>query len=476
VKFNNIFGNPPFQNNITKNKTQHKIWIDFTLKAFNDWLEENGHIGWITPQSWGSPSNKVLDLFKKSDLIYLNLDTKKYFPDIGSTFSHFFMKKSKNNIKTDIVSFNKNYQIDIDDSISWISNDFCDISYQIHKKVMFSDIPKFKINYDYVTCHNVIRRAEILKQKKLHKYEERILNCVDEEKKKNLLFQKNKLLKKKINISLSEVKTDIHIFPVFHTNNKIWYSSKQQDFSNKKKVMWSRSGYFKAFYDSGNLGCTDMGYYILVDSDEEGINLKNFLNCRLMQYIFKTAKWSGFGNEIVYSSIPLFPLNKKYNDKDIFKYFNLTNEEIDYLNKDKKQIKNKNKSKTISQQRIKEYGEVYTPLILVNEILELLDTKNWIDKSQTFLDPSCGDGNFLVGIFNKRLKNNISVKDILLTTYGIDILQDNVMKTIERLKKLSIDADPSLKESEILYILKNNIKCCDSLECDFDKIFSVSDK
>ena len=34
--------------------------------------------------------------------------------------------------------------------------------------------------------------------------------------------------------------------------------------------MWTRSGYTKIFYDKGTMGITDMGYYVLVDSDSEG--------------------------------------------------------------------------------------------------------------------------------------------------------------------------------------------------------------
>ena len=50
-----------------------------------------------------------------------------------------------------------------------------------------------------------------------------------------------------------------------------------------------------------------------------------------MRYILKTAKWSGFGNEKVFTSLPNLLRNKKLSDKDIFNLFNLTQKEINYV-------------------------------------------------------------------------------------------------------------------------------------------------
>ena len=148
---------------------------------------------------------------------------------------------------------------------------------------------------------------------------------------RELKIMKIDLLIKKENSTLSKNQSEIHTHPVLHTNKQIWYSSIKQPFLESKKVMWSRSGYTIPFYDPGTLGGTDLVYYVIVDTDEEGTNLTNNLNTKLFKYIFKTAKWSGFGNDKVYYLLPKLP-NVKYTNKSINKYFNLTNEEIDYMN------------------------------------------------------------------------------------------------------------------------------------------------
>lgn len=87
---------------------------------------------------------------------------------------------------------------------------------------------------------------------------------------------------------------------------------------------------------------------------------------------------------------------------------------------------------------VKELGEVYTPDDIVVKMLDLLNDKS-IDK--TYLEPSCGDGQFLVRILWNKL-NNISQPnelDILKTVcsiYGVDIQKDKVNTAKDRMHNL----------------------------------------
>lgn len=472
MKFDVIFGNPPFQDNIKKSKTQHKLWTEFTLKAVNEWLKDEGSIGWITPQSWGSPSNKVLDIFRDNQLEYLNMDTKEHFPDIGSTFSHYLLTKKKNESDTIVINNKQAFSLFLDKEVLWISNDFCDKSFSIHKKVMFSTKDKFIVKYDYVTCHNVIRHAQTLKDKKLEEMLRKLLACKEQDKQEDWIKKIKEHANKEVDITVSEEQTDKHIYPVFHTNNKIWYSSKKQDFSEKKKVLWSRSGYVKARYDPGTMGCTDMGYYILVDSDEEGNNLQSFLNSSLMQYIFKSAKWSGFGNEKVFSSIPKISLEKKLTEEEIFKLFDITEEEQEFIKIRNETKKNKSitKSEIVSDKRVKQYGEVFTPIELVSSILDLVNQEIWEDENKTFIDPACGNGNFLVEIINKRLDSGVDTIKALSTLFGADIMQDNIDKAKKRIIDVLLSKRPKTNFEEVKKIIDKNLICCDSLQEDLCSI------
>jgi len=97
-----------------------------------------------------------------------------------------------------------------------------------------------------------------------------------------------------------------------------------------------------------------------------------------------------------------------------------------------------------SRQRIVDHGEVYTPPGLVNDMLDLVQGEcERIDSR--FLEPACGNGNFLVEVFRRKLrtadKHNARnrsrwERDAILATssiYGIDLLPDNVAECRTRL-------------------------------------------
>ncbi len=293
MQFDVVATNPPFQDSTKKKKTQHKLWIDFTQRAFDKWLKPGGILLQVSPSSFLSPSNKILKIFQEKMVLFLNLDTKKYFPDVGSTFADYAIVNTSSRFQqTQITTDSGTFLKILDNSVFYLPNDICEEAYAVHKKVIFDQKDKLDVRYDYVTCHNVL----------IHR-----------------------------NDTISKVKTDVHIHPIFHTNSQVWYSQVRQDWADKKKVMWSRSGYTKPFYDNGVYGGTDMAYYVLVPDDESGLNLLSNLNTKLMKYILKTAKWSGFGNEKVFRALPNLPMDRRLSDLEMYVLFGLTEEERDYV-------------------------------------------------------------------------------------------------------------------------------------------------
>lgn len=104
--------------------------------------------------------------------------------------------------------------------------------------------------------------------------------------------------------------------------------------------------------------------------------------------------------------------------------------------------------------RIKATGEVFTPTPLVREILDSLDQTLFEESSKSFLDNSCGDGQFLGEVLIRKLENGIDFETALSTIYGVDLMQDNVDLCRERLLCGREDLRP---------VVEKNIVCADAL-------------
>ena len=129
-----------------------------------------------------------------------------------------------------------------------------------------------------------------------------------------------------------------------------------------------------------------------------------------------------------------------------------------------------------TRDRIKQTGEVFTPLPLVDEILDKLPPTVFTDPTKTFLDPACGDGNFLVEVLKYKLNHNHTPIQALETIYGVDIMPDNIKQCKARLLKDVINycrknnmMDYFNKYDEVfLDILDNNIVWHDALTYHFN--------
>ena len=111
--------------------------------------------------------------------------------------------------------------------------------------------------------------------------------------------------------------------------------------------------------------------------------------------------------------------------------------------------------------RLKETAEVFTPTPLVQEMLDNLPQDLFEDHTKTFLDPSSGDGQFLSEVVIRKMSmSGCSLEQALSTTYGVELMEDNVKLCKERLG----GPNPT---KEILDILDKNIVCADALKYDY---------
>lgn len=96
-----------------------------------------------------------------------------------------------------------------------------------------------------------------------------------------------------------------------------------------------------------------------------------------------------------------------------------------------------------SKERVRDLAEVFTADKEVNAMLDLV---KYLSENieNTLLEPSCGNGNFLVAILKRKLdtvkakyKNQIDVEFYIVkaaaSIYGVDISEENVLEARERM-------------------------------------------
>ncbi len=131
-----------------------------------------------------------------------------------------------------------------------------------------------------------------------------------------------------------------------------------------------------------------------------------------------------------------------------------------------------------SKKRVQQLAEIYTAKKEVNSITDLIkDLSEKIDSK--FLEPSCGNGNFLCEILNRRLlrlkktyKKKMDFEFFLIkataSLYGIDIDKDNILETKNRMFKSIASYKNNINNEKILKILKKildtNILAGDTLK------------
>ena len=135
-----------------------------------------------------------------------------------------------------------------------------------------------------------------------------------------------------------------------------------------------------------------------------------------------------------------------------------------------------------SKTRVRDKGEVFTNPREVNAMLDLVKQETERIDSR-FLEPACGNGNFLIEILIRKLevvkfrykksqweyeKNALIA---VMSIYGVDIMQDNIDECIKRLLNLFEDYYKSLFKKQIKteylkivkFVLTKNILCGDAL-------------
>ena len=122
-----------------------------------------------------------------------------------------------------------------------------------------------------------------------------------------------------------------------------------------------------------------------------------------------------------------------------------------------------------SRDRASQLGEVFTPFELVRQMLDEWSKTFWADQTKNIGDiTGCGNGNFLVEVIKRKIEAGLTPIQALNTTFGIDIMQDNIDECRERLLKQAEESSNQQRNEQWVKIVEHNIICGDALAFDWD--------
>ncbi len=296
TKYDLVVANPPYAKLLENGKRaskNHNLIKDFIEKTLSI-LKPNGYILFITPDNWMSYAdrNTLIETLTELQIIHLDIHTaKKYFKKIGSSFTWYVIQNCKayKNINVSGIWKNKIYESSIVScKRKYIPLVYNNIVYNILLKTL--DNP-------------LVKKFDIKTSSDLHKYTKAEF--------------------------INDTQTDKFKYKLIHTPKQTVYSSKPHKFQTGYKVFISTTDKYKVFID--NCGMTQSIVFILCKDQNEAKKIADILQHPLYIFLNNICRWGNFNNIRILQRFPIPEINYSGNHTDIYKFFEITDEEIHFI-------------------------------------------------------------------------------------------------------------------------------------------------
>jgi SAM-dependent methyltransferase len=295
-KYDLIVANPPYAKlleNGKRSSKNHNLIKDFIERALSQ-LKPNGYLLFITPDNWMSYAdrNLLIGIITGLQIIHLDIHTaKKHFKKVGSSFTWYIIQN---------CAFYKNINV----SGIWKKQEYMSSVVSKERKYIPLLYNQIVQNILSKTIDNqVLKKFEIKTSSDLHKY------------------TKAEFIRDKPD--------NVYKYKLIHTPSQTVYASRPHKFQEGYKVFISTTDKYKLFIDE--CGMTQSIVFILCYNEEQAKKYLQILQHPLYVFINNICRWGNFNNIRILQSFPIPDIEYSGNHAEIYNYFNITSEEIEYI-------------------------------------------------------------------------------------------------------------------------------------------------
>ena len=295
-KYDLIVANPPYAKLLENGKRaskNHNLIKDFIEKALSQ-LKPNGYLLFITPDNWMSYAdrNVLIEIITSLQIIHLDIHSaKKYFKKIGSSFTWYLIQN---------CAFYKNINV----SGIWKKKEYVSSVISKQRKYIPLLYNQMVQNILSKTIDNTtLPKFEVKTSSDLHKYTKADF--------------------------IRDEKDHIYKYKLIHTPSQTVYSSRPHKFQEGYKIFISTTDKYSVFID--NCGMTQSIVFIICSNEEQAKKYLQILQHPLYAFINNICRWGNFNNIRILQSFPIPTIEYSGNHQEIYNYFNITKEEIEYI-------------------------------------------------------------------------------------------------------------------------------------------------
>jgi hypothetical protein len=311
MKFDVIIGNPPYQNSHDKDakakrKVGNKLWYQFIFKADN-LVKEGGYVAMVSPNQWltgGVNMRKgglgvLKDIFAVKQLIKAVVSgvNEKYFPKIGISIGWWVYKNEPNTQPTELDLGGSTIEVDFN-GLEFLTPEASKLSIGIVTKTLLANNPKFESYYFNSQCKPGVYQ-ETAQSTNINQYPHWIMG--------------------------SSVTSNLVIryFPKL-LNERVGY----------KKILFPMSTrYWQPYLADADISVASLGQALKVEDSTTQIGFESVFYSKLFKYMCYNLQiaQNGFMKTVLVRALPKLDMSKAWTDAELYKHFNLTVEEIDYI-------------------------------------------------------------------------------------------------------------------------------------------------